>query len=515
MESPVASPTRRSFVKTAATLATAGCLGDLGFLLPISHAAASDTTINPNDVRLRPELGEFLRLVRSTPRDKCVAAVIRELQEGLSYQDFLSALFLLGIEHGDPHQVAQVYAAHRISSEARTEERLLPLFWVLDRIKLGFEEEDRKAPAPLKGPFPTADRAADVFHESMTKLDPETAERAVIALARARGPRQAMAELWQYGARRVAGTLGHHPIVVTNTWRTLEAMGWQHAEPVLRYIARSLPNHEADRTHAPNLERVRQTVPRLPADWAADEHSREATLAMYALLRSGDADATCDLICQELASGKIKAGAVWDALHLVAADLVFRYKTGGMPIGGSLIHAVTTTNALRYGFDCCGDDRTRLLMLLQGVGALGDVFIRPAQKEGQLRNMDLLDLRPEKGEDAPTVQTVFATLPFKDARHVESDPGERRASDAACRLAMAVLADPANAKPFQQAARSLLCAKASIDPHDVKYPAAAFEDAYRVAPEWRAHVLASSVHALHGSNSKDSRVLVQAREALS
>ena len=48
---------------------------------------------------------------------------------------------------------------------------------------------------------------------------------------------------------------------------------------------------------------------------------------------------------------------MWDAVHLVAADLLFRYKTGGRAIGGVLIHAITSTNALRCGFDCCGDDR--------------------------------------------------------------------------------------------------------------------------------------------------------------
>jgi hypothetical protein len=71
-----------------------------------------------------------------------------------------------------------------------------------------------------------------------------------------------------------------------------------------------------------------------------------------------------------------------------------------------------------------------------------------------------------------------------------------------------------NAQAFQKAARTLVCSKASLDPHDIKYPAAAFEDAARVSPEWRPHLLAASVHALHGSKSPDTPALVQAREAL-
>ena len=59
-----------------------------------------------------------------------------------------------------------------------------------------------------------------------------------------------------------------------------------------------------------------------------------------------------------------------------------------------------------------------------------------------------------------------------------------------------------------------MCVKASHDPHDMKYPAGAFDDAFAAGPEWVPYLLASSVHALHGPRSADSAVLVQAREAL-
>ena len=44
----------------------------------------------------------------------------------------------------------------------------------------------------------------------------------------------------------------------------------------------------------------------------------------------------------------MKAGAVWDAISLAAVDTIFRFKTGGEVIGGVQVHAVTTTNAMRY-----------------------------------------------------------------------------------------------------------------------------------------------------------------------
>jgi hypothetical protein len=512
----MAPQTRRSFLgSSAATAATAsGPWTDLRFLLPLSAVTASDTTIDPDRVQFGPELAPLIRLIKTTPREKCVSVFIQELRAGLSYQDFLSALFLASLDAGDPHQVAQIYSAHRVSSEARTEERLLPLFWALDRVKSGYEQKDGERPSRgHTGELPKADRAAGVLDGAMTHCDPDAAERAIVALARSEGSRQAMARLLAYGARNVSGTLGHHPIFVANGWRTLDAMGWQHAEPVLRYITRLLSHHKPDRTFAPNLERVDKIVPGLPTDWASNEHSHEATLDLYKLLRAGSADETCDLICSQLCSGKVKAGTVWDAIHLVAADLVFRYKIGGVRIGGSLIHGVTCTNALRYGFDCAHEDRVRLLMLLQGAAALADAFIAPALTDRLLRDMNLLDLGNENNKRAISAADIFSMLPFKANKYEEREPNERQASDEACRLTFAVLSDSKQVKTFQQTARTFLCVKASLDPHDFKYPAAAFEDAARVHPQWRSYLLAASVHALHGSKSHDTPVLVEAREA--
>jgi hypothetical protein len=56
--------------------------------------------------------------------------------------------------------------------------------------------------------------------------------------------------------------------------------------------------------------------------------------------------------------------------------------------------------------------------------------------------------------------------------------------------------------------------KATNNPHDYKYPVAAFEDAAVVSPRWQPYLLAASVHALHGTASADTPALVQARVAL-
>jgi hypothetical protein len=208
-----------------------------------------------------------------------------------------------------------------------------------------------------------------------------------------------------------------------------------------------------------------------------------------------------------LRSGRVKSGAAWDAIALAAADSVFRHKIGGGMLGGQ-IHAVTTTNALRYGFDLVDDPQAKLLNLLQAAGVVCDFYVRRISKEGNLRDMSLLDLKNNPGKATGTLRDVFELLPFKARDHFEPKPGEREASDQACHLAFELLRNENNHAAFMQTARSFLCVKASLDPHDIKFPAAVFEDAYSVSAEWRPYLLAASVHSLHGTRSADTSVLV-------
>lgn len=506
---------RRRLLATSAALTAAPFLPNLEFLGPLSHAVAADPTIRPDQVRLTSDLHELVKLMRTTPSERCVAVFVDQLQAGLSYQELLSALFLASVEHGDPHQVAGVYSAHRLSSAVRTEERLLPIFWALDRICRGFQEEDRPAPTELTGELPPADRATAELHDAMTALDFERAERAIVVIARAQNGRRAMSLLWEYSARRVHGTLGHHPIMAANSYRTLDALGWQHADPVLRYLARAYCGDQADRTYEPNREFARKLAPMLPSDWAFSTPNRGVTLELYDLLRQGHTDASCELVGERLVSGDAQTGAIWDAIHLVAADLLARYRTGGIDIGGYLIHAVTSTNALHFAFDCDSDDRVRLLMLLQAIGGLGDLFVAENMQAGMLRALNILELPHERSRSTDKIADVFEMLPKKTNSQAAEEPdGARDASDLACRRCLGLLQSPSSQREFQAAARSFLCAKATENAHDLKYPVAAFEDAGLVSAEWRPYLLAASVHALHGAASDDAPVLVAAREAV-
>jgi hypothetical protein len=59
-----------------------------------------------------------------------------------------------------------------------------------------------------------------------------------------------------------------------------------------------------------------------------------------------------------------------------------------------------------------------------------------------------------------------------------------------------------------------MCRKASADPHEYKFLGAILEEARSASPQWQPHLLAASVHFLHGNQSPEYPAVQQAREAL-
>ena len=505
---------RRHFLKTSAAGAT---LVNLGFLKPLSWAVAKDIAINSNYIKFGPEMDPLVKLIRNTKRENCVPVFIEKLKSGLSYQQFHGALFLAASETADMHHVAQVYAAHRISAQCKIEERLLPLFWVLDRIKRGHEYDgyEKTTLRQLSRTLPTAGNSGAFLKQAVLEGDKDQAELAIVALARSEGAAQAMYRLWEYAPRDLVGTMGHNQIGVSNAWRTLSTIGWQHAETSLRYLAREVSRPKVDNNYEANITRMNQTVSQLPAQWASNTSNNSVTLELYHLLRTPNPAASCDYICKALIKGDATAGAIWDAISLVSADIIFRYKTGGDALGSYLIHIITSTNALRYGFQFVQPSNIRLLQLLQAAALVSSFFVRSAIKQNQLRPMNLIeDLNNINLRTSNTIQDVFKMLPEKKHFNNKHNLDQRTASDNACKNAFSLLQNPKNEHAFLQTARSLLCVKATTDAHDYKFPAALFEDAYQVSSQWRPYLLAASVHALHGTSSTDTPVLIKARETI-
>lgn len=306
----------------------------------------ADAEVTPEVMKLRPEIEPLAALIERTPREKCAAMAMEQLRHGVSYRQFLAALFLAGIRNINPrppgfalHCVFVVHSAHLIALEAPPDARLLPLFYVLDNFKVSQERDARQSSGDytmreLRGSLPAPERAAAELSWAMEAWDPERAERAAASLARHRTAGEVFALLWRYGARDYRN-LGHKAIFVANACRTLQTIGWQHSEPVLRSLVLSLLDFRrdqqmngyalADQVYEGNLKRLKE-IPEM-----SSEPDPDVTRALLRTIREASPDTACAEVAGLLGKGKAGAAAVWDAVHLAAAELRMRATGGSAP----------------------------------------------------------------------------------------------------------------------------------------------------------------------------------------
>jgi hypothetical protein len=512
--------TRRQFLQ--AGMGTASLLG-LADPLPLRGLVAmgAEPPAVAETVRFGPDIEPIVRLIEETPQARCVPVLIDQLRRGLPYRRFLAAVFWACIrKHNSHHEVYQIPSVHQISQDLRDEEKLLPLFWAVDIYKRRQEVTAEPALPVLKGTFPSPEQATAEFRDGMQAADRDRSERALVALARHQGARQVAELLWPYACSNVRDG-GHRAIAVVSCCRALDTIGWQEAEPALRFAVRDLHSMGAgqpDVYFPANTARVNQNLEKLPAGWAGGSGDQAATLELFALIRAGQTEPACDLVVKQLLRGTA-AQSTWDAVHLAAADLMVRHNSGWGVLSRPL-HSKTTTNALHYAFRTSSAARTRFLVLLQSVAWVAH---NARASAGDSRDIQLTRLPatalPAADDDA--VAEVFALLPSRtyrwdaQAKKAITTYGQRADADLACRKVFALASErPAAALLYAAEARRWLCRKASADTHDYKFPAAILEDVEWVSPAWRPHLLAASVHWLHGKQSPDAPVVEQAREAL-
>jgi hypothetical protein len=509
--------TRRRFLQTVAGAASLG----LPNLPLLGELAVFGGEPPPATMRFGPDLEPVVRLIEDTPRDKCVAVFLDQLRRGLPYRRFLAAVFFAAVRrHRSHHDVYKIHAVHRVSLDARPEERLLPLFWSLYGYKKHQEDYPRPLLTELKGSLPAPGKARAELADAMKCFDVDGAERAVVTLARNQGARQTMEQLWVYGLRSL-GAGGHAAILIANCFRSLETIGWQEAEPALRFVVQDLyllGAEKPDHYWPSNTDRANRHLDKLPANWAANKADPAAARELSLLLREGKADSACELAVKQLLHG-VGAQAMWDAVHLATAELMVRHKSG-WGLASRPLHANTSTNALHFAFRTCMNPRTRLLALLQAVAwAAG----RTDSDRADLRDLKIAELPvaqvAEKAEDA--VAEVFALLPSRtyrwdaEAKQAVLGYGERAKADEACGKAFVLAKDRPDLVPlFVQTAHSWLCRKANDDAHEYKFLAAILEDAACVSPAWQPHLLAASVHYFHGTQTPDNQVMQHVQEAL-
>lgn len=499
---------RRTFLRAGLGSAALAGVGDLSFLGGLAPVTAAESEVKPGHVRLRPEIEPVVKLIEETPRERLLEEVAARIKRGLSYQEVLTALLLAGVKNVEPrpsvgfkfHAVLVVNSAHLASLASRDEHRWLPIFWALDYYKSAAardvaERGDWTMSAVRESSLPAPYKAHEAFTSAMDQWDEGAADVAVAQLARTASMGEVYEILFRYGMRDFR-SIGHKAIYVANSLRTLQCIGWHHAEPVLRSLAYALLNHEggnpaersdeADRPYRRNVELVQKIRP----EWRDGRLDTAATEEMIQTLRTGSNDEACDLVIELLNKG-IAAQSIWDALHLSAGEYLME-QTGIVAL-----HAATTTNALRHAFEMSDNDETRRLLLLQNAAFL-PMFHAAMRSRGKLQDLQLASLETEATRTAPPIDEIFSKV------------GRDRLQSA--RQTLAYLRGDGDARDLIDAARVLVFLKGS-DSHDYKFSSAVMEDYYLVSPEWRNQYLAANVFNLHGSSERDNPLVERTRAA--
>jgi hypothetical protein len=502
--------TRRRFLHTAA--AGGALLGsdiDLGFLGRLPRVSAEETKTDGRVVQLSPDIEPLVRVLEETPRERLLEEVAGRIKQGTTYKEVLAALLLAGVRNIQPrpvgfkfHAVLVVNSAHLASSSSPEEHRWLPIFWALDYFKDSQAQDVRQgdwtmAPVNEASVPGGVEASSKLFIEAMNEWDEAKADTAAAGLARTGQP-AAVYELFSRFGCRDFRDIGHKAIYVANSWRTLDCIGWQYAEPVLRSLAYALLERggdnparqdlEADRPGRQNLERAKT----FREGWQEGKLDEQATSELLTTLHNGSADDACQQVVAALNRG-VAPQSIWDALLVGSGELLARQA------GIVSLHAVTSSNALFYAYRANQDDATRRLLLLQGA-AFVPMFRGAMQGRGKLADVDLRTLEP-----APLLESkdglgeIFADV-----------SGERMT---AARKTLAYLQNQGDAKAFIDAARLLTFFKGN-NAHDYKFSSALLEDYAHLSPGWRDRYLASGVFNLRGSREGDNHLVQRTRAAL-
>jgi hypothetical protein len=502
--------TRRTLLRQAATGGTLLGLGGLSFLSRLPAVSAGEATLPAGTVRLRPEIEPVVRLLEGTPRERLLEEVAARIRRGLSYREVLAALLLAGVRNVQPrpsvgfkfHAVLVVNSVHLAAVSGPDADRWLPIFWSLDYFKdsqaRDVGEGNWTMPPVDESAVPPAQKAKQALIEAMDRWDEAAADAAVAALARTAGSDEVFELFYRYGARDFR-SIGHKAIFVAQSRRTLAAIGWEHAEPVLRSLAYALLMHEGDNPAQRDAEadrpgrRNQELAGRIRPDWRDGKVDAAATAEMLAALRQGSPEEVCDKAVELLGRG-IAPQSLWDALLTGAEELLLRQP------GIVALHAATTTNALHFAYLSSAGDLTRRYLLLQNAAFL--VLFREAMGgRGRLRELRIDTLEPlaSKASGPELIEEIFADV--------------SRDRLAASRKALGHLQAGADPRDLIAAARRLIFLKGN-DPHDYKFSSAALEDCYHTSPAWRDRYLAASLMLLPGSGDRDNELVRRTRAAL-
>jgi hypothetical protein len=499
---------RRNFIKGAVRATALATFADLSFLAKLPSVSAAEARLEPKLVRLHPEIEPLVRLLEDTPRERVLEEIAARLHRGLTYRELLAALLMAGVRNIEPrpvgfkfHAVLVINSAHFASLASPDTDRWLPIFWAIDQFKRSQAANQRESGWRL-GPVdeaavPPSHKARQAFFEAMENWDEAAADVAITGLARTAGAHEIFQLLSRYGVRDFY-EIGHKQIYVSNSFRTLEAIGWQHAEPVLRSLAYALLDHDHARqkparaADLPDLDLFRgslETVKKIQPGWLDGQPNPGATTELLQMLREASGAEATGRVVQLLNRG-VATQSIYDALFDAAGELLMRAP------GILSLHATTFTNATHYAWQHVSDEETRRLLLLQNAAFL-PLFRGDRMAKGT--RIDELDPLPTTSTGPEALDEIFG------------DVGHDRLT--ASRKMLSYLKDTSDPKPLADAARRLIFLK-STDTHDYKYSSAVLEDYNWMATPWRDRYLAASAFYFKGSDAPDNELVNRTRAAL-
>lgn len=499
---------RRQFQQTVTLGALAG-VGEFAFLNELPAVEANDKS---KIVQLSPDVEPLARLIEDTPQEKVLDKVAEQIQRGVSYQQLLAATMLAGVRGIEPrpvgfefHTVLVINSAHLASLAASDKDRWLPLFWAIDNFKDSQKTKVRKKSnwrlqQVDENKLPPSHKAKQAFIDAMDNWDVDAADVAITQLVRTASSTEVAELFWRYGARDFRD-IGHKAIFAANGHRTLQTIGWRHAEPVMRSMTYALLEHEGgnpakrtDERDMPWRENQKRAAS-IRKDWKRGLIDAKATTEILSTQRTATASEAAEQVVEVL-NKKVDPSCVWDGLFLTAGELLMRQP------GIVALHCVTTLNALYFAYQTTANDQTRKLMMLQGATFL-PMFQKFMRGRGKLAEVKIDQVEPllsdkEKPSSIDEIYSDVSNKPLNAARKAIGLLQQQRGSEV----------------QLMKAGRRLIFTKGN-NSHDYKFSSAALEDFYHVNPYWRDRYLAACLFKMRGSRTRDNGLIERTKHAFS
>jgi len=451
---------------------------------------------------------DLIHILEDTPRDQLLRLLIAQKERGLTDFDLFTAICLAGVKQIEPypsvgfkyHAVMMMSSVHLTRLQfADKKQQWLPLLWSADQFKSAQAQDLSGGDWQMQAVknLPASPSAALI--QAMEHWDVLNADLAITAWSRSakndRGRADIFELLFYYGARDLRD-IGHKTIAVSNCYRVLNLIGWQHRETMLRSTVYALLNHgrspnpalsdlDADRPGRVNMELIKK----LPQGWREGRMSHQVTLELYRALGK-EGPEQIGLIALNLIEDGVHPQVIWDAVFMASAQLIMERSTI-VPV-----HATTTVNALNFAYRNVRQPDTRMFLLLQALSFT--TFLR-RQSRGRKRDIQFDKFEPVALQDRNPEQEIFYSV-------------SQDRSVAAGKM-LRYLQSGGSVQLIMQVARTHIVEK-NFGYHDYKFVESAFENYTQISPRWRDRYLSASTFYLNGSEDKPNKVVAALKEML-